>query len=174
MSLDFSTIVTILIVIMALQPLIMGRWSGMQRAQAIRAVEKAHGTRVITMIHRQEKRSHAGRAAHRKDEPNALARGRGRLDDARFAQVAVRVLGRGIFGDQSAVDDEIRVALVGLEDGHLEAGRVVEARRLRLDRQEPDDLAARVRVVRRLALVGNLEQDGNCRLSGGLQIYYGA
>ena len=57
MSLDFSTLVTILIVVLALQPLLMGRWSAMQRAQAIRAVEKAHGTRVITMIHRQEKRS---------------------------------------------------------------------------------------------------------------------
>ena len=43
--------------VLALQPLLMGRWSAMQRAQAIRAVEKAHGARVITMIHRQEKRS---------------------------------------------------------------------------------------------------------------------
>ena len=60
MSLDFSTLVTILIVVLALQPLLMGRWSAMQRAQAIRAVEKAHGARVITMIHRQEKRSMFG------------------------------------------------------------------------------------------------------------------
>jgi ClpP class serine protease len=29
----------------------------MRRAQAIRAIEKLHGSRVITMIHRQEKRS---------------------------------------------------------------------------------------------------------------------
>jgi len=42
---------------MALQPLIMGRWYALRRAQAIRAIEKEHGTRVITMIHRQEKRS---------------------------------------------------------------------------------------------------------------------
>jgi hypothetical protein len=28
-----------------------------RRAQAIRAIEKMHGSRVITMIHRQEKRS---------------------------------------------------------------------------------------------------------------------
>ena len=57
MSFDFSTIVTILVAIMVLQPLLMGRWSAVRRAQAIRAVENAHGTRVITMIHRQEKRS---------------------------------------------------------------------------------------------------------------------
>ena len=42
---------------MALQPLQMGRWYAMRRAQAIRAMEKEHNTRVITMIHRQEKRS---------------------------------------------------------------------------------------------------------------------
>ena len=40
-----------------LQPLIMGRWFAVKRAQAIRGVEKARGSRVITMIHRQEKRS---------------------------------------------------------------------------------------------------------------------
>lgn len=57
MSLDFSSLLWILFLIFALQPLIMGRWSSVRRAQAIRAVEKAHGTRVITMIHRQEKRS---------------------------------------------------------------------------------------------------------------------
>ncbi|MGE3709054.1 MAG: ATP-dependent Clp protease proteolytic subunit, partial [Hyphomicrobiaceae bacterium] len=32
-------------------------WFAMQRASAIRAIEMAHGTRVITMIHRQERRS---------------------------------------------------------------------------------------------------------------------
>jgi ClpP class serine protease len=57
MSLDFSTLLWILIAVMALQPLLTGRWFALRRAQAIRAVEKAHGTRVITMIHRQEKRS---------------------------------------------------------------------------------------------------------------------
>jgi ClpP class serine protease len=57
MSLDFSTLIWILIAVMALQPLLMGRWYAVRRAQAIRAIEKAHGTRVITMIHRQEKRS---------------------------------------------------------------------------------------------------------------------
>jgi ClpP class serine protease len=57
MSFDFSTLLWILIAFMALQPLLMGRWFAMRRAQAIRAIERAHGTRVITMIHRQERRS---------------------------------------------------------------------------------------------------------------------
>ncbi len=55
MSFDFSTIIWVLLGVMALQPLITARWYGMRRAQAIRAIEKAHGTRVITMIHRQER-----------------------------------------------------------------------------------------------------------------------
>jgi ClpP class serine protease len=42
---------------MVLQPLFTARWYAVRRAQAIRAIEKLHGTRVITMIHRQEKRS---------------------------------------------------------------------------------------------------------------------
>ena len=50
---------------MALQPLLMGRWYAIRRAQAIRAIEKEHGTRVITMIHRQEKRSLFGFAVSR-------------------------------------------------------------------------------------------------------------
>jgi hypothetical protein len=42
MSFDFSSIFFILIAIMALQPLLMGRWYAMRRAQAIRAIEKKH------------------------------------------------------------------------------------------------------------------------------------
>jgi serine dehydrogenase proteinase len=57
MALDFSSLLWILFLFMALQPLLMGRWYTVRRAQAIRAIERAHGTRVITMIHRQEKRS---------------------------------------------------------------------------------------------------------------------
>jgi len=57
MSFDFSSLIWILFIVMALQPLLMGRWFALRRAQAIRAIEAAHGTRVITMIHRQEKRS---------------------------------------------------------------------------------------------------------------------
>jgi len=55
MSFDFSTLFWVLLGLLALQPLLTGRWFGMRRAQAIRAIEKAHGARVITMIHRQEK-----------------------------------------------------------------------------------------------------------------------
>jgi len=57
MSFDFSSLIWIAIIAMALQPLLMGRWFAIKREQAIRAVEKAHETRVITMIHRQERRS---------------------------------------------------------------------------------------------------------------------
>jgi ClpP class serine protease len=56
-SLDFSTLLLILFAVMSLQPLLMGRWQTVKRAQAIQAIEKARGSRVITMIHRQEKRS---------------------------------------------------------------------------------------------------------------------
>jgi ClpP class serine protease len=52
--------VWVLIALMALQPLIMGRYFTYQRLQAIRAIERRRGTRVITMIHRQEKRSLLG------------------------------------------------------------------------------------------------------------------
>ena len=74
MSFDFSTIVTILVAIMVLQPLLMGRWSAVRRAQAIRAVERAHGARIITMIHRQEKRSLLGFSVSRHID----------LEDARY------------------------------------------------------------------------------------------
>lgn len=57
MNLDFTSLLWILFLVMALQPLLTGRWFAVRRAQAIRALEKAHGSRVITMIHRQEKRS---------------------------------------------------------------------------------------------------------------------
>jgi ClpP class serine protease len=65
MSFDFSTLFWIFIVITVLQPLFTARWYVVRRAQAIRAVEKLHGTRVITMIHRQEKRSLFGFAVAR-------------------------------------------------------------------------------------------------------------
>src|SRR6516164_6992487 len=65
MSLDFSSLFWIFIAIMVLQPLFMGRWYALRRAQAIRAIEKSHASRVITMIHRQEKRSVFGFAVSR-------------------------------------------------------------------------------------------------------------
>ncbi len=57
MSFDFSSLFWIFFAIMVLQPLFTGRWYAVRRAQAIRAIERAHGSRVITMIYRQEKRS---------------------------------------------------------------------------------------------------------------------
>jgi ClpP class serine protease len=57
MSFDLSSLIWIAIIAMALQPLLMGRWFAIRREQAIRSIEKAHETRVITMIHRQERRS---------------------------------------------------------------------------------------------------------------------
>ncbi len=57
MKFDLSSLFWIFFVIMMLQPLFMGRWYAVRRAQAIRAIEKSHASRVITMIHRQEKRS---------------------------------------------------------------------------------------------------------------------
>jgi ClpP class serine protease len=65
MSFDFSTLFWIFIAITLLQPLFAARWYVVRRAQAIRAIEKLHGTRVITMIHRQEKRSLFGFAVSR-------------------------------------------------------------------------------------------------------------
>jgi len=57
MSVDFSTLIWIFLALMALQPLLMGRWFAFHRLKAIQSIEKARGSRVITMIHRQEKRS---------------------------------------------------------------------------------------------------------------------
>ena len=57
---DLSSLFWIFIAVMVLQPLI-----ALRRAQAIRAIEKLHGSRVITMIHRQEKRSIFGFAVSR-------------------------------------------------------------------------------------------------------------
>jgi len=54
---DWSTAIFIFFALMTLQPLLMGRWYAVRRAQAIRAIEQEHKSRVITMIHRQERRS---------------------------------------------------------------------------------------------------------------------
>src|SRR3974377_1635084 len=57
MAFNFSSLIWIFFLIMTLQPLLTGRWYAVRRAQAIRAIQRLHGSRVITMIHRQEKRS---------------------------------------------------------------------------------------------------------------------
>jgi ClpP class serine protease len=65
MAFDFSTIILLIFALLALQPLLTGRWFATRRVQAIRAIEKAHGSRVITMIHRQERRSLFGLSVSR-------------------------------------------------------------------------------------------------------------
>ncbi|MFY9836092.1 MAG: hypothetical protein WAK55_06405, partial [Xanthobacteraceae bacterium] len=65
MSFDFSTLLWIFIALTLLQPLLAARWYVMRRIQAIRAIGKLHGSRVITMIHRQEKHSLFGFAVSR-------------------------------------------------------------------------------------------------------------
>jgi ClpP class serine protease len=60
MSFDLSWLIWLALIVIALQPLLMGRVFAMQRMSAIRAIEKANGSRVITMIHRQERRSLLG------------------------------------------------------------------------------------------------------------------
>lgn len=57
MAFDLSTLLILVFAAMALQPILMGRWFSYEREKAIRAIEDSHGSRVITMIHRQEKRS---------------------------------------------------------------------------------------------------------------------
>ncbi|HEY7647301.1 MAG TPA: ATP-dependent Clp protease proteolytic subunit [Hyphomicrobiales bacterium] len=54
---NFFSWIWIVFLILALQPLVTERIRAMQRASAIRAVERSEGSRVITMIHRQERRS---------------------------------------------------------------------------------------------------------------------
>ena len=65
MAFDLSSLFWVFFIIMVLQPLLTGRWYAVRRAQAIRAIERSHGSRVITMIHRQEKRSIFGFAVSR-------------------------------------------------------------------------------------------------------------
>jgi len=50
----------IIILAMVLQPLITERIRAMQRATTIRTIERSQGSRVITMIHRQERRALLG------------------------------------------------------------------------------------------------------------------
>jgi ClpP class serine protease len=65
MKFDLTSLIWLFFAIMLLQPLFIGRWYAVRRAQAIRAIERLHASRVITMIHRQEKRSLFGFAFSR-------------------------------------------------------------------------------------------------------------
>lgn len=51
---DSSTLFFVLILISVVQPALARRWIEMKRLSTIRAIEQARGTRVITLIHRQE------------------------------------------------------------------------------------------------------------------------
>lgn len=57
MAFDFSNLLWLVLIAVAMQPLLTARWYTVKRLQAIKAIEAANGTRVITMIHRQESRS---------------------------------------------------------------------------------------------------------------------
>lgn len=57
MDFSFSNLIFLLFLLLFLQPILSGRFFGLRREQAIRAIERSRGSRVITMIHRQEKRS---------------------------------------------------------------------------------------------------------------------
>ncbi|MGF1620379.1 MAG: ATP-dependent Clp protease proteolytic subunit [Rhodomicrobiaceae bacterium] len=57
---NFFSWLWIIIIIFALQPILAERIRAMQRATAIRGIERSEGSRVITMIHRQERRSLLG------------------------------------------------------------------------------------------------------------------
>ena len=60
MDLSFSNLIFLIFLMVMLQPLLSGRMFALRRAQAIRSIERKRGSRVITMIHRQEKRSFFG------------------------------------------------------------------------------------------------------------------
>jgi len=53
----FSYIIFFLLIVSTLQPLLQARYQAMQRARQIATIQRERGSRVITMIHRQETRS---------------------------------------------------------------------------------------------------------------------
>ena len=57
MELNLSTLIILAFLAMMLQPIMTGRLFALRRASAIRSIETRRRSRVITMIHRQEKRS---------------------------------------------------------------------------------------------------------------------
>jgi ClpP class serine protease len=54
---NFNFLILFLLIASTLQPLMQARLEAMRRARQIAAIEKERGSRVITMIHRQETRS---------------------------------------------------------------------------------------------------------------------
>lgn len=53
----FSLVILFFVIASAIQPLLQARFRAMRRARQIAAIERERGSRVITMIHRQETRS---------------------------------------------------------------------------------------------------------------------
>lgn len=53
----FTILLLVMVFVSTIQPLLQTRYLAMQRARQIAAIEKERGSRVITMIHRQETRS---------------------------------------------------------------------------------------------------------------------
>jgi len=53
----FGLLILFFVVVSTLQPMLQARYLAMRRARQIAAIEKERGSRVITMIHRQETRS---------------------------------------------------------------------------------------------------------------------
>lgn len=52
----FSMLILFVLIVSTLQPMLQARYQAMQRARQIAVIEKERGSRVITMIHRQETR----------------------------------------------------------------------------------------------------------------------
>jgi ClpP class serine protease len=116
MSFDLSSLFWIFIAVMVLQPLLTGRWYAVRRVQAIRSIEKSHATRVITMIHRQEKRSLFGFAVARHID----------LEDAQTIIAAIK-----------ATPDDVPIDLVihtpgGLVLAAMQIARAVEAHKAKV------------------------------------------
>lgn len=57
MNIDLATLILLAVLAVMLQPVLAGRFFALRREQAIRAIQRRRRSRVITMIHRQEKRS---------------------------------------------------------------------------------------------------------------------
>ena len=53
----FNYIILFIVIVSTLQPFMQARYQALRRARQIAAIEKERGSRVITMIHRQETRS---------------------------------------------------------------------------------------------------------------------
>ena len=57
MEFSLSHLIFLVFLVVVLQPILTGRLFALRRAQAIRTIERRRKARVITMIHRQERRS---------------------------------------------------------------------------------------------------------------------